>query len=93
MTSDHPQFNVLMRSEQSNGQVAMIENTISVDWAGTPLHHHDFDEGWYIVEGKLTFQLGDQVFTAGPGNLTFAPRGSHHAVANHSAVAAKYPLV
>jgi mannose-6-phosphate isomerase-like protein (cupin superfamily) len=93
VTPQAPAFNVLLRSEQSDGHLAVIENIIPARWEGTPLHHHEFDEAWYVVEGTLTFQLGDDVFSAGPGSLTFAARGSHHAVANHSATATKYVLI
>jgi hypothetical protein len=41
----------------------------------------------------LTFQLGDDVRTAGPGTLTFAPGGSPHTLANRSGAAARYLLV
>jgi quercetin dioxygenase-like cupin family protein len=57
------------------------------------LHHHDFDEAFYMVEGQMTFQLGDEVRTAGPGELVFAPRGSIHTLANHSEAVARYVLV
>ena len=28
-------------------------------WAGPPLHHHDFDEAFYVLEGELVFQVED----------------------------------
>jgi quercetin dioxygenase-like cupin family protein len=76
--------NVLLRSEQSAGAVSAIEVTSSPGFAGPPLHHHDFDEAFYVIEGELTFQLGDDVFTRGAGEIAFAPRGVAHTYANHS---------
>lgn len=35
---------VLLRSEQTDGRVSAVENTVPADWEGPPLHHHDFDE-------------------------------------------------
>src|SRR4029077_6719868 len=58
-----------------------------------PLHHHDFDETFYVLDGELTFQLGDDVSRAAAGTLVFAPRGSHHTLANHRTRAARYLLV
>jgi len=75
MPNESPQFNVLLRSEQSNGEVATIEIVLPAGSAGPPLHHHDFDEAFYVLDGELTFQLGEELATAGPGTLTFAPRG------------------
>ena len=93
MPNESPQFNVLLRSEQSNGEVAVIEIVLPAGSAGPPLHHHDFDEAFYVLDGELTFQLGEELATAGPGTLTFAPRGSHHTLANLSDADARYLLV
>ena len=84
---------VLLRSEQTDGVLAVVDNGVSAAFAGPPLHHHDFDEAFYVLEGELTFQLGDDVFTRGAGELAFAPRGAHHAFANRSGEAARMLLV
>jgi quercetin dioxygenase-like cupin family protein len=84
---------VLLRSEQTDGQVSVVENTGPAGWEGPPLHHHDFDETLYVFEGELTFQLGDELFTKGRGELAFAPRGAHHTLANPSGTEARYALV
>jgi mannose-6-phosphate isomerase-like protein (cupin superfamily) len=73
----------LLRSEQSDGQVAVIE-TAPAPGVGPPLHHHDFDEAFYVLEGELTFRLRDEVVKVGPGELVFAPRGVPHTFANLS---------
>jgi mannose-6-phosphate isomerase-like protein (cupin superfamily) len=84
---------VLLRSEQSGGEVSVMENAVPGRWAGPPLHHHGFDEGFYVLEGELTFQLGDQLSTARPGEFVFAPRGSVHTLANRSERPARYLLI
>ena len=84
---------VLLRTEQSEERVGIVEVTVPAGWPGPPLHHHAFDEAFYVLEGELTFQLGDEVATAGPGSLTFAPSGSHHTLANLSDGPARYLLV
>ena len=81
---------VLLRSEQSDGQVAIVELT---GRGRPPLHHHDFDETFYVLEGELTFQLGDDVFTRDAGELAFAPRGVVHTYANLSGAPARVLLV
>ena len=45
-------------------------------WGGPPLHHHDFDEAFYVLDGELTFQLGDERRDARPGELAFAGAAS-----------------
>jgi quercetin dioxygenase-like cupin family protein len=93
MPFDITRFDVLLRSEQTNGTLAVTENTVPAGWPGPPLHHHDFDETFYVLEGRLTFQLGEDVGLAKAGMLVHAPRGSHHTLANHTARPARYLLV
>src|SRR3954462_8125716 len=82
-----------LRSEQSAGEVSIIEITVPAGWDGPPLHHHAFDEAFYVLEGEPTFQLREELVTAGPGSTIFAPRGVHHTLANLSEAPAHSLLV
>ncbi len=84
MSNASPSSSVLLRSERSDDHVSVVELAVPAGWPGPPLHHHDFDEAFYVLDGELTFQLGDEVSTARAGTLVFAPRGSHHTLANPS---------
>ena len=85
---------VLLRSEQSGGEVAVIEgSTLPPVFVGPPLHFHDFDEAFYVLEGELTFRLSDELFTRRAGELAFAPRGVPHTYANQSGAAARTLIV
>ena len=84
---------VLLRSEESDGVVSIIDNTVPANWPGPYLHRHDFDEAFYVLEGELTFQVEDAVITKRAGELAFAPRGVAHTLANHSDAPARYVLV
>ena len=85
--------NVLLRSEQSDGHVSMTEIVVPARSAGPPLHTHDFDEAFYMLEGELIFQVEDELTTKRAGELSFAPRNVAHALANHSDADARYLLV
>ena len=87
-----PTTTVLLRGEQSAGQVSVTEVVVPPR-AGPPLHRHDFDEAFYVLEGELIFQLADELTTTGAGELTFVPRNVPHALANHSDAPARYVLV
>jgi quercetin dioxygenase-like cupin family protein len=91
MSSNAPK--VLLRSEESGGEVAVIEIGASPERKGPSLHHHEFDEAFYVLEGELTFQLGDELFTRGAGELAFAPRGVPHTYANLSGSGARALIV
>jgi quercetin dioxygenase-like cupin family protein len=84
---------VLLRSEESGGQVAVVASTARAGFAGPPLHRHGFDEGFCVLEGELTFQLRGEVFMAGAGELVFAPRGVAHTYANPGERDARFLLV
>lgn len=48
-----------------------------------PLHvHHADDEAWYVLEGSLRFQIGDEMRELGPGGSVLAPKGTPHAYGN-----------
>jgi quercetin dioxygenase-like cupin family protein len=85
--------NVLLRCEESDGVVSAIEVASEPGFKGPPLHHHPFDEAFYVIEGELTFQLRDEVFTRRAGELAFAPRDVPHTYANHSDAPARALIV
>jgi quercetin dioxygenase-like cupin family protein len=84
---------VLLDSARSDDAIGVVEITLPPAWDGPPLHHHDFDEAFYVLDGELTLQLGEDVTTAGPGSLAFAPRGSRHTLANTGDAPARYLLI
>jgi quercetin dioxygenase-like cupin family protein len=86
-------INVLVRGDDGTGRNAAMDNSVGPSFAGPPLHHHDFDELFYVLEGELTFQIRDAVVTRRAGELAFAPRGVHHTWANHSAAPARTLIV
>ena len=62
----------------TGGQMSIVEIT---EPPGTeaPLHvHHREDEGFWILEGDLTFEVGDKTIPAGPGDYLFGPRDIPH---------------
>jgi hypothetical protein len=47
--------------------------------AAPPPHvHHDHDEAFYVLEGKLKFVLGHDSAEAPQGALVLIPRGTRH---------------
>jgi quercetin dioxygenase-like cupin family protein len=85
--------NVLLRSEETGGHVSVTEIVVPPHSAGPPLHTHDFDEAFYVLEGKLIFQVDETLVTKGAGELSFAPRNVAHTLANDTDTPACYVLV
>lgn len=59
-----------------------------------PLHvHHSDDEAWYVLEGALRVQRGEEIVEARTGSGVFVPRGMKHTYWNPSPGPARYLLV
>jgi quercetin dioxygenase-like cupin family protein len=85
---------VLLRSEEIDGRMAIVESVIPAGAKGPPLHRHDFDETFYIAEGEVTFQVQERVFTAKAGEVVHAPGGVAHTWSRRDATApARWLLV
>ena len=52
-----PRFEILLPSEQSADAVGVVEISVPPGWDGPPLHHHDFDESFYVLEGSSPSSL------------------------------------
>jgi quercetin dioxygenase-like cupin family protein len=62
----------------SGGQMAIIEVT-EPPGAEAPLHvHHREDEGFWLLEGGATFEVGDTTIEAAAGDYLFGPRDIPH---------------
>ena len=66
-------------AEQTGGQYTLVE-ILAPEGFASPLHVHHFeDEGFYILEGEMTFYLGGQTIEAQPGSFLFGPKEVPHA--------------
>jgi mannose-6-phosphate isomerase-like protein (cupin superfamily) len=56
------------------------------------LHRHD-DEAWYVLEGILRVQVGEDEVEAHAGSAVFVPRGTPHTYWNPGPGPVRYLLV
>ncbi len=62
----------------TGGQLTIVEITNPPGFAG-PLHvHHREDEGFWLLEGDVTLEVGDTTIAAHAGDYAFGPRGIPH---------------
>lgn len=62
----------------TGGQMSIVEIT-EAPGAEAPLHvHHHEDEGFWILDGDVTFYVGDATIEARAGDYAFGPRGIPH---------------
>jgi mannose-6-phosphate isomerase-like protein (cupin superfamily) len=67
--------------EQTGGRYSLVEILVpEFPKEEGLLHVHHFeDEGFYILEGEMTFYVGDQTIKASPGSFLFGPKDVPHA--------------
>jgi mannose-6-phosphate isomerase-like protein (cupin superfamily) len=78
-------------SADTGGAYTFGEHRLTMDF---PLHiHHREDEGIYVLEGSLTAVAGEEIYTLGPGDFAFLPKGIPHSLTNGSDPAARFVFV
>jgi quercetin dioxygenase-like cupin family protein len=61
----------------------VIELRFGPDFEGVDLHsHEDHVDSFYVLAGEVEFQVGEEVFRAGPGSFVAAPAGVTHGFQN-----------
>jgi quercetin dioxygenase-like cupin family protein len=65
--------------EETGGQYTLVE-VLEAQGAAAPLHvHHNEDEAFFVLEGEMTFYVGEETIKAGPGSFLFGPKDVPHA--------------
>jgi mannose-6-phosphate isomerase-like protein (cupin superfamily) len=87
----HP-YTYKAKSADTGGAYALIEVTITGD--GPPQHIHGAEEeAFYVIEGSVNIQVGDDVVLATPGAFVLIPRGTVHTFWNASATPARLLVI
>src|SRR5438270_8161368 len=68
----------LATGEETQGQFALMEQCARKGNVPPRHIHHREDETFYVIEGEMTFSVGDQTIQATPGTMVFAPRDIPH---------------
>ena len=77
-------YRFLATGEQTGGRYAILE-AIVPPGGGPPLHVHSREEeGFYILEGEMTFRVEDRTVRATAGTFVNMPIGVRHAFRNES---------
>jgi quercetin dioxygenase-like cupin family protein len=73
----------MLPASATGGTFGLVEHDLPAGQLGSPVHTHEReDEYSYVLSGRLTAQVGDDVVEAGPGELVVKPRGIPHAFWN-----------
>jgi quercetin dioxygenase-like cupin family protein len=72
-----------LRGDDSDGLLAVVEYVVAAGEGGPPLHvHPKHGEGFYVLDGEVTFQVRDELTTVRAGSLVYAVAGTPHTFAN-----------
>jgi quercetin dioxygenase-like cupin family protein len=76
---------VRVTSRSTDGLIALAEVQLPPRTTGPHLHvHTNEDEMFYVLDGMLTVQIGDQLHELAAGGLAWGARGTPHAFANRA---------
>jgi quercetin dioxygenase-like cupin family protein len=61
-------------SKETGGHYTLVE--VLEPEGEAPLHvHHREDEAFWVLEGEVTFQIGEETIEASAGSFVFGPQG------------------
>lgn len=73
-------LDVKVSGKDTDGSLAVFEQTSLSPKRGTPLHVHHFqDELFYVLDGEYAFQVGEERHELKTGDSIFLPRKVPHA--------------
>lgn len=73
------------QGDEADGFLSLNEVTLAPGFPGPVPHLHEtFVDSFYVLEGVLTLQLGDERVDAGPGTFAAIPTRTVHTFANES---------
>jgi quercetin dioxygenase-like cupin family protein len=80
-------WTVLASADETDGVVGAMDERCA-QGIRAPMHvHDDADEIFYVLEGNLTFFVGEQRIETAPGAFVYLPRFVHHGFQCNSAEA------
>ena len=77
-------YRFLATGEETDGKYAMWEATVPSKGGPPPHIHSREEESFYILEGKITFTIGEEKIVATQGMFANMPVGSLHSFKNTS---------
>ena len=80
---------MLATGEQTGGAYCLAEATVPPGGGPPPHFHTREEETFYVLEGEITFTLGNRTVLGTPGAFVQIPRGTPHAFKNQTAAPAR----
>ena len=71
-------YRFLATGQDTSGKYALLEAFVSPGGGPPPHVHSREEEGFYVLEGEITFFIGDQRLVASAGMFANMPVGTPH---------------
>ncbi|GAC1613778.1 MAG: hypothetical protein NVS9B1_22630 [Candidatus Dormibacteraceae bacterium] len=69
---------IKVRAADTGGLCSIVEVTCGPGYEAQLHVHHREDEGFWVLDGSVTFEVGGATIEAGTGDYAFGPRGVPH---------------
>ena len=86
-------YTFLVTGAQSNGAYFIMEAIVPPAGGPPPHIHHREHESFYVLEGTLDIQMGDQTVHASAGDFVHIPCGTVHCFRNNGDILARQLLI
>jgi quercetin dioxygenase-like cupin family protein len=80
---------IKVRASQTQGRYALLDWTVGPQAGSVGHRHEEFEETFYLLEGELDIEVGNEAQRIGPGALVRIPAGVRHAYSNPHAAPAR----
>jgi quercetin dioxygenase-like cupin family protein len=77
-------YRFLAVGDDTNGKYALWDAVVPPGGGPPPHVHSREEEGFYVLEGEITFLVGDQRLVAGAGTFANMPVGTPHSFKNET---------
>ncbi len=77
-------YRFLATGEDTDGKYALWEAVVPPGGGPPPHVHSREEEGFYVLDGEITFTVGDERVVATPGTFANMPVGTPHSFKNES---------
>ena len=82
-------YRFMATGDDTDGKYAMFEAVVRPGGGPPPHIHSREEESFYVLEGEITFQVGDERIVAKAGTFANMPVGSLHSFRNDTDKAAR----
>ena len=79
---------------QDDGDLSLMERTLPVGGRRPPAHRHtNCSEAYFVLDGLVSIQAGDEELSVGPEGFVLIPRGTPHTFGNGGATEARLLVI